>query len=52
MDFEKEKINFVCVELPGKGTRRKERFIENFEELVGPLVESIINVADDRKSVK
>ena len=46
--LKKEKINFVCVELPGKGTRRKERFIENFEELVGPLVESIINVADDR----
>lgn len=32
--LKKEKINFVCVELPGKGTRRKERFIENFEELV------------------
>lgn len=46
--LKKEKINFVCVELPGKVTRRKERFIENFEELVGPLVESIINVADDR----
>lgn len=46
--LKKEKINFACVELPGKGTRRKERFIENFEELVGPLVESIINVADDR----
>ena len=26
--LKKEKINFVCVELPGKGTRRKERFIE------------------------
>lgn len=50
--LKKEKINFVCVELPGKGTRRKERFIENFEELVGPLVESIINVADDRNKGK
>lgn len=41
--LKKEKINFVCVELPGKGTRRKERFIENFEELVGPLVENSTN---------
>lgn len=46
--LKKEKINFVCVELPGKGTRRKEKFIENFEELVDPLVESIIHVAGNK----
>lgn len=46
--LKKEKINFVCVELPGKGTRRKEKYIESFDELVDPLVESIFNVAKDK----
>lgn len=46
--LKKEQINFVCVELPGKGTRRKEKFIENFSDLVAPLSESIVEVAGSR----
>lgn len=46
--LKKEKMNFVCVELPGKGTRRKEKFVENFSDLVEPLSESIIKAAGNR----
>lgn len=40
--IEKGEFNFVCVELPGKGTRRKEKFISDYNLLVQELCESVL----------
>lgn len=45
----KGKVNFVCVELPGKGTRRKEKYISDFSNMVHLLCESIVMAADHKK---
>ncbi len=42
--LEKKNMNFVCVELPGKGTRRREPFVGDFTKLLEPLCQSIIKV--------
>lgn len=42
--LEKKKMNFICVELPGKGTRRREPFVGDFKKLQEPLCESIVKV--------
>lgn len=42
--LEKRNVNFVCVELPGKGTRRREPFVSNFMDLLPSLSECIIKV--------
>ena len=46
--FDKKKMNFICVELPGKGTRRKEPFIGNFNQLLEPLCLNILKVSDGK----
>lgn len=46
--FEKKKLNFICVELPGKGTRRREPFVGNFNQLLEPLCQSIVKVSDGK----
>jgi surfactin synthase thioesterase subunit len=40
--LEDSQVNFICIELPGKGTRRNEEFIDEFELLVDPLINSIL----------
>jgi len=42
--FDKRNLNFICVELPGKGTRRREPFVSDFKKLLEPLCKSIIKV--------
>lgn len=44
----KENVNFVCVELPGKGTRRRELFISDFRELLPSLCESLVKVCNGK----
>lgn len=46
--FDKRTLNFICVELPGKGTRRKEPFVGDFGKLLEPLCQSIVNVTEGR----
>lgn len=46
--FEKKNTNFICVELPGKGTRRREPFVGDFKKLLDPLCESIIKVTQGK----
>lgn len=41
--------NFVCVELPGKGTRRHEPFVNDFSEILPTLAENIVKVALNKK---
>lgn len=40
-------VKFICVELPGKGTRRNEEFTEDFNRLVDLLVENIMEKVRD-----
>lgn len=47
--MKKGQYNFACVELPGKGTRRKEKFITEFDLILGPLSQSIANVVGKNK---
>ncbi len=46
--LEKKKMNFICVELPGKGTRRRETFVGDFKKLQEPLCESIVKVTQGK----
>jgi surfactin synthase thioesterase subunit len=46
--LEKKNMNFVCVELPGKGTRRREPFVGDFKKLLEPLCASIIKVTQGK----
>lgn len=46
--LEKEAVNFICVELPGKGTRRREPFVSNFNDLLPSICECILNVCGDK----
>ena len=41
--------NFACVELPGKGTRRKEKFISEFDLILEPLSQSIQKVVGEKE---
>lgn len=46
--FEKQDLNFVCVELPGKGTRRKEPFVSDFSQMIEQICQCIVNVTADQ----
>lgn len=46
--FKKQTLNFVCVELPGKGTRRQETFITDFSKMVEQICQNILSVTGDR----
>ncbi len=49
--LKKENLNFVSVELPGKGTRLEEEFLNNFEELKVSLCGAINEVVNGRQYV-
>lgn len=49
--LKKEKLNFVSVELPGKGTRMEEEFVNNFEEIKVLLCEVINEIVNGRQYV-
>lgn len=46
--LEFEGVNFICVELPGIGTRRNEKFIIDFDLIVKSLAHSIEKKVKDR----
>ena len=41
----------MCVELPGKGTRRDERMVVDFKEILPESAKSIVDVSFDKKIV-
>lgn len=47
--LKKENLNFVSVELPGKGTRMEEEFLNNFEEMKASLCEAINKIVNGRQ---
>ena len=47
--LEESPVNICCVELPGKGTRRNEKFICDFQILLPQLAENIVHVSENRK---
>lgn len=44
-------IIIMCVELPGKGTRRDEKKINDFKEILPDLSKNIVEVSRDKKIV-
>jgi len=46
--LEKRNVNFICIELPGKGTRRREPFVSDYMELLPSLCESIAKVSNGK----
>lgn len=46
--LKKQGINFICTELPGKGTRMGEKFLNDFEEIKPMLCEAVKELVGDR----
>lgn len=49
--LKKENLNFVSVELPGKGTRMEEEFLNNFEEMKVSLCGAINEIVNGRQYI-
>ncbi len=49
--IESAPVKFVCIELPGKGVRRKEEFVDDFNLLFDPLCEVILKKVGDGRFV-
>lgn len=46
-----DSIIIACVELPGKGTRREERMVVDFKEILPELSRNIVDIGRERKIV-
>ncbi len=47
----REEAMIACVELPGKGTRRNERFIFEFSDMLPELAQNIVQFAREKKII-
>lgn len=47
--LDKGEKNFICVELPGKGTRRRETFVDNFRLLLPEIAQNIMDVVKQQE---